>query len=236
VRTDSLPAGQPDIYRATRASIGDAFAAPVRFPTASTNSGYETKVSITADGGYLVVGSSQTGGAGGVDVWEATNPGSGFGGLSRTHVMMLDDSGNQQDPTISSDGLALYEAPDSTGTQQIMVATRQDRTHNFGAPQQIAELVDSDGYGTADPAISVDQRIILMSSARTGTAGQGDLWYATRASVNDPFGTPINVPGVGLNTASNEGDAHLSADGCRLYFASDRDTGMDWDLFVATAH
>jgi Tol biopolymer transport system component len=39
------------------------------------------------------------------------------------------------------------------------------------------------------------------------------------------------VPGV--NSASNDGDPVLTADGCQLYFASKRNGG-DYDLFVAT--
>jgi Tol biopolymer transport system component len=234
VRTGTQPPGQADVYTATRATIGDPFGTPSLYAFASTTDGSETKLSFTGDGLDLVVGSSKPGGKGQVDVWEAVKSAT-WGPLQQSKLGAVNDFANQQDPTISGDGLTLYEAPDTSGTQQIMVATRQDRSHNFTAPQQITELVDPGGFGTADPAVSVDQRIIVVSSGRLGGAGQGDLWYATRPSVNDPFEAPIPVPGSGVNTPANEGDAHLSADGCRLYFASDRDVGMDWDLFVATA-
>jgi hypothetical protein len=236
VRADSLPATFEDIYTATRPSFAAPFDTAVRYATGSSTDGYETKISFTTDGKDLVVGSSHMGGKGGVDVWESVWGAAGFGMLQQAKLGAVNDSGNQQDPMISGDGLTLYEAPDTTGTQQIAVATRQDRNHNFSAPAVIDELVDPYGYGTADPAISVDQRIIIVSSGRYGTTGGGDLWYATRATVNDAFGTPIQVPGTSVNTTANEGDAHLSADGCELFFASDRDVGMSWDLFVSTAH
>jgi len=206
----------------------------VRYPAGSTADGFETKISFTTDGKDLLVGSSHTGGEGNVDVWEAVAGAAGFAMLQQTKLGAVNDSGNQQDPVISGDGLTLYEAPDSVGTQQITVSTRQDRTHNFSAPSVIDELVDPYGYGTADPAISADQLIIIVSSGRSGTNGGGDLWYATRATVGGAFSTPVQVPTV--NTAYNEGDAHLSADGCELFFASDRTSGNNWDLFVSTAH
>jgi Tol biopolymer transport system component len=232
-RSDSMPTAGDDIYTATRLTATGTFTTPVKYASASTATGSETKMSITADGKDLFVGSSQNGGAGGVDVWEATGATPFvFGTLSRTRVMMLEDSGNQQDPVISSNGLHLYDAPDTTGLQILEMASRPATTMNFGAPRPITELNDATN-GTADPTLNADETVIVFASGRTGTVGNGDLWYSTRATVNDTWSTPVHLPGV--NTTANEGDPHLGGDGCHLYFASDRDSGQDWDLFVATA-
>ena len=231
-RADSEPSGGDDIYFATRSTTADPFGTVAKYAVASTSTGSETKVSITGDGSYLVVGSSQDGGAGGVDVWEATNGATTFGALSRTHVMMVETTGNEQDPQVSSDGLHLYLAPDTSGTQELVMASRTSTTANFGTPVLITELNDAIA-GTADPTVNADETVIVFSSGRTGTTGAGDLWYATRASKTALWSLPTLVPGV--NTTSNEGDPHLGSDGCHLYFASDRDAGQDWDLFVATA-
>jgi len=51
-------------------------------------------------------------------------------------------------------------------------------------------------------------------------AGAGNLWYATRASAAVDFGPPQLVPSV--NSDLDDGDPVLSADGCELYFASNR--------------
>lgn len=233
IRTGSLPAGFTDVFVATRTSPTATFGVPVRYAPASSIDGSDTKVSFTSDGNYLVVGSDRSGGHGAVDVWEATGSGGLFAQAEENHVGALEDSSNQQDPTINKDGTRIYLAPDTTGTQQIVTASRPDRSHNFGSPQTINELVDQGGQGTADPTLSVDELVIVVSSGRTGALGGGDLWYATRATLSDTFSAPIQVPGV--NTTANEGDAHLSADGCHLYFASDRDSGQNWDLFVAEA-
>ena len=190
---------------------------------------------MTPDGKYLVVASTQTGGAGGADAWDSTVNMTAWGPLGRTHLMMVDDLNDQYDPMISSTGLHLYLAPSTAGTsrtQQLALATRMTSTDNFGAPNAITELNDPTSL-TADPMVNADETVIVFTSGRNGTLGGGDLWYATRTSAGGAWSTPVKVPGV--NTAANEGDPHLSGDGCRLYFASDRDAGMDWDLFVATA-
>jgi Tol biopolymer transport system component len=220
-----------DTWVATRANLASTFTTPVRSTTFST-AGNETKTSITADGLYAVVGSDQAGGAGGVDVWEVSraNAAAAWGSLSRAHVMMVDTTGSDHDPMISADGLHLYTAPDSPAPQHISMATRPNTMANFGASVKIAEL-DS-GLNDGDPAVSTDERIIVFYSSRTSAFTGGNLWYATRSSATAPFGTPRIVPDV--NSSFNDGDPHLSSDGCRLYFG--RDGGAaDWDLYVAAA-
>ena len=85
----------------------------------------------------------------------------------------------------------------------------------------------------ADPTLSPDELVILFSSNRSGG---GDIYYATRAAPTDAFGTVDKVPTI--NTPDQDGDPHLSADGCHIYFASNTNSGViaDYNLFVATAH
>lgn len=101
----------------------------------------------------------------------------------------------------------------------------------FGAPVTLTQL--SGGNGDADPSPTPDERILIFASNRALTgAGNGDRWYSTRPSTTAEFGTPKPVPD--LNTAMAEGGAHLSSDGCRLYFARNV-PGTDYDIFVAVA-
>jgi Tol biopolymer transport system component len=114
--------------------------------------------------------------------------------------------------------------------QRIVRSTRAP-AEDFPVPAVVPEL-DS-GAGDADPALSLDERVIVFSSARGGSLGGGNLWYAVRLSTTQAFGMPKEVPD--LNTAANDGDPWLSDDGCRLYFASDRVAASGWEIFVATA-
>ena len=236
VRADSLPLNQQDIYTANRSGTADPFGPATKFLGASTTSAAEGKMTMTGDGTQLFVASNLigSGSKGATDIWFSMKGGAGWGALGQGKSGAVNDAGDQQDPEVTADGTALYFAPSNGVPQQIFVARRADETKNFDAGTELMELADPDGTGTADPAISFDQRLIIVTSYRTGTTGANDLFYATRASTSVPFGTLQPVPDV--NSTTYEGDAHLSHDGCRLYFSSIRNNPQtnDWDLFVAT--
>jgi hypothetical protein len=220
------------VWIAKRNATTDAFNAP-QVDTSFDSPGNETKLSITADGKYAVVGSDRTGSAS-VDVWEAQRAtvNDNWSLLSRTNTSAVNTSGADHDPTVSADGLRLYLAP-ANGTQHISVATRADRASAFSAPIEIAELTS--GMGDADPSPTPDEQILLFASNRSG--GMADpappnVYYATRAGSTGTFDPPLIVPDI--NTNMPEGDPHLSTDGCRIYFA--RDLGSDnFEIFVAAA-
>lgn len=94
----------------------------------------------------------------------------------------------------------------------------------------IAQL--NSGMNDGDPSIAHDERIIVFYSGRTSAFTGGNIWYATRTASSMAFSAPRIVPDV--NTNFNDGDPHLSTDGCRLYFGRDGGT-TGWDLYVATA-
>ncbi|MBV8762777.1 MAG: PD40 domain-containing protein [Deltaproteobacteria bacterium] len=235
VRADSLPTGYQDIYTANRSSTSEQFGPVTKFLGASTTTGAEGKMSMTADGTQLFVATniSGSGSKGGTDIWFSSKNAGGWAPLGQGKAGMLNDPGEQLDPIVTPDGTAIYFAPTSGLPQQIWVSTRTDETKNFGAPTELTELADPGGQGTADPAISADQKLIIVTSARTGTTGVSDLWYATRNDPAGPFGALQLVPDI--NSADYDGDAHLSHDGCRIYFDSTRNNPAagDWDLFFA---
>jgi Tol biopolymer transport system component len=215
-----------DVYAATRASIAASFAAPQRrsdLSSALTDSRFST----TSDELVGVVASDRTGTEGSTDLWIATraNRASPFGSFSQTGMANINTAGGELDPELAADGLRVYLAIGSP--QRIAVSARSGPAGTFGIPQPLGELLSN--AGDADPSLSSDELVLLFTSRRPGGAGIGDLWYATRASSAAPFGAPVRVPSV--NTIADDGDPSLSADGCRLYFASLR-TG-DWELFVA---
>src|SRR4051794_14340228 len=68
-----------------------------------------------------------------------------------------------------------------------------DETAGWSTPTLIAELSDPDGAD--DPSLTADLLEIYFGSHRAGSMGgvAEDIWMAKRASVNVPFGTPVNV-------------------------------------------
>ncbi|HEY5921470.1 MAG TPA: hypothetical protein VIV11_07355 [Kofleriaceae bacterium] len=222
--------GQGDVWIAKRLSVSGTFSTPVEASEFNSTSS-ESKLSMSADRKVAVVGSDRPGSTG-LDVWESirlsvTDP---WPAMNRNNVMMVETAGNEHDPTLSANAQHLYLAPDNPAPQHLAMATRAGNGI-FGPAVELTEL--NSGTGDADPSPTSDERILTFASNRTlDGAGGGDVWYATRAMGSGPFNAPLPVPDI--NTTAAEGDPHVSANGCRIYFS--RHLGNDnWDIFVATA-
>ncbi len=222
--------GGGDFWTATRATRAGTFAAATQRADLNSSAS-ETRASISGDGLLAAIGTSRSGGEGGIDIWLGSRVllTDGFTGFSQTLLGAVNDGDAQHDPFLSADGLRLYLAP-TTGGQHIEVATRATLASTFASPDSLIDSASSD----ADPWVSPDERVIVFSSDRAGTIGSADVWFATRATVGDAFGTAIQLS-TAVNTTASDGDPALSADGCQLYFSSNRAGGTgDFDLYVAT--
>jgi Tol biopolymer transport system component len=218
-----------DVFTATRTTLADTFSSITPYYEVTSNAN-DSRFSITRDLRYAVVSSNRP--SGDVDIWSSrrANTSLPFPAFDRIDLTMVNTATDQHDPFITTDGQRLYFAH-SNGVQRIALSTRAVNG-TFSTPTLVSEL-DS-GAGDADPALSLDERIIVYSSKRGGAAAGGNLWYATRLSPSLPFGAPKVIPD--LNTDSDDGDPWLSDDGCRLYFASDRSGGTTgWEIYLAVA-
>jgi hypothetical protein len=86
----------------------------------------------------------------------------------------------------------------------------------------------------ADPSVSKDGLSLYFTAGnQRGGFGLRDIWFAKRPSVNDAWGSPVNMGGV-INTAAQDGRPTISTDGHRLYFASNRAGGLgQFDIYVS---
>jgi hypothetical protein len=83
------------------------------------------------------------------------------------------------------------------------------------------------------PTISKDGLSLYFASDRTGTMGGLDLWVSRRASVDDPWTTPVNL-GSNINSALTDLAAGFSRDGHSMYYHSAGRAGCGAaDLFVS---
>ncbi len=225
--------GGGDVFKATRANLAQSFGSSARDPDFSTTGAVESKMSMTSNRMYAVVSSTEQGGAGGSDIWETSRPNTSatWGALTRTHVMALETTGSELDPFVTSDGLAIYWSPTPPTPQRIMTAKRGTTSENFGSVAEVAAL--NTAGANFDPTLIADDRVIVFASDRAASSTGDNIWYATRAQSNAAFGEPILLSGVSSNL--DDGDPHVSADGCRIYFARNVGGGVDWQLFFATA-
>lgn len=83
------------------------------------------------------------------------------------------------------------------------------------------------------PFVSRDGKTFYMASARAGGLGGIDIWVSTRASENDPWGSPVNV-GPPVNSSANDFCPTISRDGHLFYFVSNRAGGCGGDDIYTT--
>ncbi len=83
------------------------------------------------------------------------------------------------------------------------------------------------------PFVSRDGKTFYMASTRVGGLGGIDIWVSTRASENDPWGSPVNV-GPPVNSSANDFCPTISRDGHLFYFVSNRSGGCGGDDIYTT--
>ncbi|MHC4536051.1 MAG: hypothetical protein ACYS6K_19040 [Planctomycetota bacterium] len=215
------------------------FGEPTNLGPIVNSSSLEKGPSISSDGLTLFFhsGNSRPGGYGQKDLWVTTratidDPWSdpvNFGPNINT-------SYQEGNPSISADGLSLYFSswlwPSGYGANDIWVMARASQDDPWGPPVNLGSTINS-SYVEVRPDISADDLTLFFSSNRPGGHGDDDLWVATRASRDDPWGPPEN-PGPTLNSSYKDGGPSISADGRTLFIESNRAGGYGGrDLYLS---
>jgi len=97
---------------------------------------------------------------------------------------------------------------------------------NLGAP------INS-GFNEMNPALSPDELSLYFVSTRPGGFGGADIWVSHRASLDGPWGDPVNL-GPGINGPGIDASPQVSLGGHLLFFSSDRPGGQGQnDIYVS---
>jgi Tol biopolymer transport system component len=96
---------------------------------------------------------------------------------------------------------------------------------NLGAP------VNSSA-AEALPALSPDELSLYFASNRPGGLGGNDIWVSRRASVDDPWGPPVNL-GAPVNSSAAETAPAFSPDGHLLFFSRNPGVYGLADIYVS---
>jgi len=131
-------------------------------------------------------------------------------------------------PHLSADELAVYfTTSSSSGVAKLGRATRPA----MNAPFKIDAALSALGSNAKDndPTVAADDLTIWFSSERSG--GQADLFFASRATRNDPFGVAQAVPVVNVAGAADN-HPYFRARAQELWFSSQRH-GSERSIFVA---
>jgi len=194
--------------------------------------------SISSDGLSFYFSSERAGGYGGTfDIYVATRSSQQDAWDPPVNLgPTVNGSSWEYAANISPDGLTLLfssDRPGGSGGMDMWMTTRPTLDSPWGTPVNLGPTVNSSAWDLS-PKLSADGLTLLFHSARGGGLGNEDIWMATRATKNDPWGTPKNL-GAPVNSSSNDGEPVLSADGLTLFFNSDRGGGSgNYDLWVTT--
>jgi Tol biopolymer transport system component len=216
--------GNGDIYFASRTSPTSTFGLAMPYANLNT-AGREGRVTLAPDELTLAISTERfsPGNPGNLQIdMQTTGQRDVFASPNIVHLDAVNAVGSQRyDPFLTPDLLRLYFAADTAGPKlQLLVAERTSATADFGTPMTVPGTGDT-SVNKADPTLYHNELLLVFSSDPPGMSGNADLSYATRPSATADFGPPMKIPTVNMN--SNELDPQLSADGCELYFASDRD-------------
>jgi len=226
-------AGGMDMYVSTRADIADPWGPATNL--AILNSTVDDRQpNISSDGLTLIFTSSRVGGHGGLDLYMSTRASLGDPWGAPTNMgNILNTASGEAGPSISDDGLSLYFHSDRAsglGSADLYVSTRAATVDAWGTPINLGATVNSTTFDVA-PVIASDGLTLYFHTLRPGGVGAHDIWKTTRASVADPWGTPVALP-TPVNSIEPETGPGLSDDWQTLYFASD--VGGNRDIWEAT--
>jgi hypothetical protein len=134
----------------------------------------------------------------------------------------------------SADGLEMYIASTRGGGQgnwDLWVLKRDSVDADWGPPENLGPAVNSPQMDIG-PFISADGLTLYFCSNRSGGYGDEDLYMATRATRNAPWGQAVNL-GPKMNTPQNDGHPCVAPNNLELYFNSNRPGGYgNGDIYV----
>jgi hypothetical protein len=139
---------------------------------------------------------------------------------------------SEEGPFLSANGLRLYFSSERIDgdANDLWVAERPDLESSFGQPTPVY------GVNTAnderDPSLTDDELTIFFERQPSDFSTPRQLYSATRASVAEPFDTPVLIT---LPATTSVDDPHPSPDGLMLHFASNRTGGQGGvDIWLTT--
>ena len=188
---------------------------------------------FSADGLEMYFESPRAGGQGDLDIWVSKRASiQDNWGPPENLGATVNSASADWGASISADGLSLYfDSVGSAGRPNVYVAKRATTQDNWGTPVSVGAAVNT--VSAAYPCISTDELELHFVSDRPGGQGNADMWVATRATVNDEWGPPVNL-GPAINSPNWDGYPSISPDGLLLFLCSNRPGAHPWgDIYVA---
>jgi Tol biopolymer transport system component len=211
--TTRSAAGDSDMASATRATISTPFGAPTLLTTLNSAAN-DNDPSVSADHLSIWFHSSRDGDP---DIFTATRATTASPWGMPTPVGPVNSPSSEAHAYYRQSANELWLISNRGTSYDIYMSTKVAGV--FGTPQPIAAL--NSPLQDWQPQPSEDGLTMLLASDRAGGKGGLDLYLSQRANAAAVWDAPVAI--AELNSANVEQAGWLSADGCRIYFSSDRD-------------
>lgn len=212
------PSESYDIWRVARGSVGDAWGPATRVLELSGQASERTPA-IADDGLTIWFSSSRSAPAGfdgSFNVWRSERSQLSEAWGAPVLEVGLSSASSDLAGHVAEGGLfAIVSRAEVAGNGDLFGFSRETPNEAWGPPLPLAEL----NTGTTDEG-TVRQNGLLVVFSSAGGASR-DLYEASRASLEDPFGSPEAL--TELNSTSLDTDPWVSEDLTTLIFSSDRD-------------
>ena len=229
-------AGGLDIWVSTRDHTDDEWGAPVNLGAPINSASNDFCPTIGRDGKTFFFVSNRPGYCGAGDIFTARF-GSDLTVDSVEHLGCdVNSAADEHSPfptNIPGLGPVLFyssaralDASDTAGDHDLYMSTSHGGVYQAGTAIPGVNTTSQDGQ----PNVRRDGLELFFYSDRPGAAGN-DIYSASRSSVFDAWGTPVNL-GPAVNSAGAESRPSLSWDGTTLYFGSTRAGSSD--IYVTT--
>jgi Tol biopolymer transport system component len=130
---------------------------------------------------------------------------------------VLSDNYHAEMPWVSTDGLRMYYANESSSGWKLKVSTRTSINDQWSVGTGISEL---NSFGLAlRPWLTGDELTIFFDHISSNLASW-DIWTASRPDKNSAFGNARCLTELSAPTLNR--DASVTADGLTIYFTSTR--------------
>ncbi len=157
--------------------------------------------------------------AGNSDIWVSrrASPADPWGTPSM--VTELSSTGIDRSPSVSLDGLSIWFTTDRELFRgRIWHSARPSVQSVWAAPTPVSELA-SPNFDSA-PSVDAAETTMFFSSLHQNSPTGTDIYASTRASVTQPWGVPVRVPG--LDTSADEADPFVAQGGLVVFFTLTR--------------
>jgi len=149
----------------------------------------------------------------------------------------INTTANENNPTLSPDGLSLYFTSDRAGglgLTDIWVSHRACGDCPWEAPANLGSPVNTASTDIA-PTISIDGHLLFFASGRVPEGGVGDIYLSRRANPKDDFGwgEPVRL-GPEVNTPGfDAGPEYLQSaeDGAINFYFGRQPVGGFFDIY-----